>query len=734
MRNPIENLESPKNTDKIEKKDLSEMKDRLALIIKQISGKKDVVVKTELLPGEILELTKIGQDPQNAWFQRDIKDPKTGEVTGSLVRIPEKIFESSEEVAKGKAAHEAGHVAITRFGRFVPDKVLQELGFHHLLLAVEELPTDQVVRDRYAGAGRWIDQSRKDSAVEGEILYKTKNKLGYIPKSSQLNDLFVYGRHYEEITDRFDQGVIDLYKKLKIHLDEIENTLPPEGAPEKDIIEQSKERYRITYKKLWPEVKKLVEEDLERERLRQMLQQAEQGNEGQGDEKESTAKDQESLENQAKEALKSLGEEFQKELKKSLEEFKEAISEAGEEAEEEVPMQKPGDRGSVDTPIPMDKFSEKLIEALQKAYDKLPKNLKKALEERAQKVLKEIEDQFVSDLSPELAKGGETHEEYEERVEGEKREAETKEEQVKSQRMIQKEIQEIERHQAALASSKEIYEKTYQELRELDEQLYRELEEIFIPNIKRTTKLKSSGSKINLPAVFRWESGRKGGAGQIDSKIFESVHLPEKKDYVFTLLNDLSGSMSEGGKSVEDFKAKILFAEVLNRLGVKNEILGFQDQVINFKKFDEELTDDIRKKLSGMLLEVYNKNPNGHNKAEENYDGPCLLEASRGLEAQPGKEKFLIVISDGLPTGPHNFHKDPGEYLTKAVETILKNTNQKLIGLGLGSETEHVNDFYPTSFPNISVEQLSGLLSNLLKDMIINPQKYSYEKPPSYKH
>lgn len=799
-KNP-EIIKRPEKRDKIE---LSEMKDRLTSIIKQVSGKKEVVVDSELSPEDIMASLYLRQDPAKIWFAQELKDPKTGKQI-FRVHIPKRIFEIHEDVAKGSAAHEAGHVAITRTD-FIPDEVAQELGFHHQYLATEELSTDQVVRDRYAGGGRWVDTMRRALATQGKTEHETKEELGYLPKSIQLNNLFVFGQHFKDIFGsipiKYDQRVIDLYEKLRVHLETIENTLPNEGASEEDVVGKAKERYKTNYKKIWPEVKKLVEQDLETEKLRQMLQQAmqeqqqqeqqgeddQEGQESQGQEgaegtpgKPKPDKGEKSMDEQIKDAMKSLGENFQKELEQALKDFAEEQkkreqekreneetqegksdkSEDGKESgqeqqekegagetakpegvepqdegqegdtEEEVPMKKPGDKKPGEQPIPMDKLGEKMMEALQKAYDKLPEELKKALEEKARKVLEELEDKFVKELSPELTKeGGETHEEFQERLEEEEQKLEAKKEKIKAHQQAAEELKEIERRQAAIARTKEVYDKFYAGLREQDEKLYRELEEVFTPNIKKTVKLKSAGSKINLPAVFRWEASRKAGAGQVNSKIFETVHLPEKKDYVFTLLNDLSGSMATSNKSIEDFKAKILLTEVLNRLGVKNEILGFQNRVITFKKFDEELTDDIRKKMSGMLLEVEGINPGGYNQPGDNHDGPCLLEASKGLEAQPGKEKFLIVISDGQPTGPRDrrANKGPDEYLKEAVETILKNTNHKLIALGLGEDTEYVKDFYPTAFPNISAEHLSEIMGDLLKDMIINPEKYSFKK------
>ena len=50
-----------------------------------------------------------------------------------------------------------------------------------------------------------------------------------------------------------------------------------------------------------------------------------------------------------------------------------------------------------------------------------------------------------------------------------------------------------------------------------------------------------------------------------------------------------------------------------------------------------------------MLLEVEGINPGGHNRAGVNYDAPCLLEASKGLEAQPGHGVYPVQVDSAAP-------------------------------------------------------------------------------------
>jgi hypothetical protein len=164
--------------------------------------------------------------------------------------------------------------------------------------------------------------------------------------------------------------------------------------------------------------------------------------------------------------------------------------------------------------------------------------------------------------------------------------------------------------------------------------------------------------------------------------------------------------------------------EVLNRLGLNFELVGFQDELIVFKKFGEKVDDALRRKISGMVGEVSNSNPNGHNNANYNDDGPCLAETAAGLSKQPAQNRFLIVLSDGQPEGRRSNEDD----LTQAVAKIGREGKVNLVALGLGAGTEHVKKFYPVSLPNIQAEQLQEVLPELLKDIIENPGKYRLNK------
>lgn len=104
----------------------------------------------------------------------------------------------------------------------------------------------------------------------------------------------------------------------------------------------------------------------------------------------------------------------------------------------------------------------------------------------------------------------------------------------------------------------------------------------------------------------------------MESRAWEKRELPSEKDYAISLLVDLSGSM-QGEKIEETFRAVVVLAEVLNRLSIQTEILGFNDRIYEYQKFDEDISRQIREEMGGILQEV--SDTSGTGRARWNDDG-----------------------------------------------------------------------------------------------------------------
>lgn len=564
-----------------------QLEKRLASIVRVVSDRMHMHVTTHVDPVIKMRMALQGQDAEQEWYHSTQRDRKTGEIIDEHVHIPAKLLEATENVAKGKAAHEGGHAAITRL-HFIPDDVMQQTGFHAMMMAAEERPTDQVVRNRFRGAGKWVDEARRASIQEEPMGIESR-----IPKFSQLCNLIVYEPHYPKMPAYYDTDVLRTYGEIRTSIERVENMVPPKGTAEEEVVQHAKDRYTELYFDVWPKVQKLVGED----------------------EKKFTPQE-----------------------------------------------------------------------------------------------LKDIEDMIVNALAGKLVESlPETHKEFDDRIAGGAR-----------KREIDEEMEEITKRLAEMEERKGKYEKIYQQVREYDEQLYRRLEDIFTPNVKTKMSLRRSGQRVNLRALYKWDAARKMGSRQVDDRIFESITIPKKRDYSFMILVDLSSSMAFGNRIQETHKAVVALTETLNRLGVPYAIYGFQDELIRFKKVDEELTNEVRDKIGGMEGEVYGSNPGGHNESGYNDDGPCLEEASKDLSDFGGEEQILIVLSDGEPCGRRSTEQD----LHRAVAHISHTTEQRLIAVGLGNRTEFVKNYYPASLPNVTMDKLSDVLGGLMEDVILHPEKY----------
>lgn len=210
-----------------------------------------------------------------------------------------------------------------------------------------------------------------------------------------------------------------------------------------------------------------------------------------------------------------------------------------------------------------------------------------------------------------------------------------------------------------------------------------------------------SGQRVELKAAMRRQ------ARPDTLEIWSRKSLPHKRDARFLLLVDLSGSM-RGERIHGALRGVVLLAEVLERLGIRFAIEGFQDRAVVFKRFDEALVH-ARSRLLEFPLEVAGVRPGGNNQPEHNHDGPALRAAAGRLLGDGGRTPVLIVVSDGEPSGP----EDAAASLRSAVEALGSEVH--LVGLGLGPGTGHVASFYPHHAVDLPVDELPAALASVLE-------------------
>jgi hypothetical protein len=214
-----------------------------------------------------------------------------------------------------------------------------------------------------------------------------------------------------------------------------------------------------------------------------------------------------------------------------------------------------------------------------------------------------------------------------------------------------------------------------------------------------------SGSRLDLRAAMQLEADRAG----ID-RLWQRKTVPHKHDPAFVLLLDLSGSMA-GAPMEQGFRGVVLLSEVLARLGVPFAVHGFQDVLVPLKAFDAPLDGPMRALLGTMPAEVEGRRPGGRNRPEHNHDGPVIARAAELLARRPADHRVLIVVSDGIPSGPG----DGEAALRDAIGEIRAAGAVHLVGVGLGPGTGHVARYYPEHLANVPLTAFPGALGRAIE-------------------
>ena len=719
---------------------------------KLIEIEQRLAVLARIVGGDFGMSAKFGEYGSGSYFDPD---------AGSIVFDPKIIENEQEWLAEFVAGHEGGHRAITRSLEQIGVKhekaleLYEKLGFGYLLNCIEDCADNDWVSNLFEKFRKSSDRNYQESFSRDNAIMSTPEidqiigQLGYVPKfvnyGSEIIRKWATGGYSQQLEEQVDL----MLKKTEQGFESAWQVIPEKYSKEKERVEKARERFQIIFEKVLPEFEKLVEQDIDQEKLRQLADELlknqkqdklESGKEekkgserGAGDlpealKKELDRKRQENMKEQVEEILKQLDE-----LNKSLN--KDGVSGSFDsddssplelprgqrhDLREDLMKQQEGMENGQTNVVPWDDLSDELKEKLKEIFDKLPQNVKDDLEKKAKQTLEKLDDELIKEGRSKLSEDESslTHKEVEDakQVLEDEKEKRAKRQEEDKQREDHKKVVD-QALSAQIETELGEYERIYQEVAPLVDELTKRIQQIFLPQrYPRWEKGYDSGHRLDLGKVMQFEADK----SQFD-KLWERKTIPKKIDYRFSLLVDLSGSMREDGRIEQTFRGVIVLAEVLNRIGIKTEIIGFQDDIIVYKTFDKKLDGEIRERLTMMIREVEDEGE--HNQSGWNSDGYCLQKASQRLQKNKGKDNFLIPFSDGEPV-PDSAH-DGFEYdLGTIIEEIGKKTNQKLIGVGLGEGTEHVADYYPISLPNLDLKKMPELLGALLEDMIKYPNKY----------
>jgi hypothetical protein len=500
----------------------------------------------------------------------------------------------------------------------------------------------------------------------------------------------------KEMEQAQKEGDIQRQEELQKEIEGLEKELDPfNGLPEdikKELQEEINKAVKEAAEKLNKEIEEKQRQAQEAKQKQEQLDREIQDLEEKA--KSASGKEKEELEKQIQEkkAEKLAQEMKQRQAEKDLKDIQDALDniQSGQEM-----------------PYPEDKLSEKTKQELEKLFNKLPRQKREELKDKAQKQLEDLEDKINEDLEGRLNPDKpESHKERREREEKEREAEKEKEAAEKEKKGLEQKLEELRREKMTE------YDKAYEEVADIINPLYVRLKKFFLP--ERHPKWRKgfpTGSRLDLEKAMQAEADPR-----YLEKIWERKTIPHKFDYRFSILVDLSGSML-GEKIEETFKGVVVLAEVLEKLGIQYEILGFSDTSRIFKEWKEKLDIHSREKMAKM------KGWGGEGTETTEATQRAYQELLKNL----GKDNFLITLTDGQPNNAGS--------LKEELEKIAKEKKIKLVGIGLGPHTEFVKYFYKAAFSlnkmKVSEEErrqgqkdFAEAFADLLEDMIKHPEKY----------
>jgi cobalamin biosynthesis protein CobT/predicted SprT family Zn-dependent metalloprotease len=616
------------------------------------------------------------------------------------IRIdPQDLLEKDMDYLRFVISHEGGHRRVSRT-EDIPTETWRQPGFSFMMNAIEDPRTNNFVAEAYP---RFRDQMdiayQEDLDFEGKAKEKAHDQLGYTPRFMQAG--FEYIRQWYGETQGKEFGALseDLPEEVKAVVSQtlesardswLRYPSKHEADESEDLIRKyANVSYEINRDEVWPEFQKLVEQDMQDQEMQEFMKDMQGGDQGEG---------QQGL---PQELADSLTEEEQKELEEAIENAQQG-NQAGQEGS--------GQPKAID----LNSLSEGLKQKIKDYIDSLTEDIKRELAEKARQALQEFEQEVNEEFEGKLSDNPERQAQRGEAVEGTKRdrdsasddeqEGDAKPEQTADQKRFRDLIEK------ALRGDENVYEEYRRDVLPLIDTLEADLREIFVA--RRAQKWQTgfkSGKRIDIKRRMQEKAL---GISPVESRAWQKREIPQEKDYAISLLVDLSGSM-RGQKIRETFRAAIVLAEVLNRLSINTEVLGFNDRLYEYQPFGHDMGREVREHMGGMLQEV------DSSAAAYNDDGWAVQQASERLARQKSVEKFLFVLSDGLPE-ESSAHSGPEFELGKTVDQIMQNTDQKLIGLGIGPGTDYVGRYYPNSVANIGVREMSEKLADIIRELIAN--------------
>lgn len=615
------------------------------------------------------------------------------------VRVdPETLLRDPLDVSKAIYCHEGFHRRITPKDG-VPTSEWQEPGLPFLVNSIEDPRIENFGGEAYPAYRplRAASYRHHYSKAEAAAVDKVGRKPRHIEAGLELIKQWfreAEGKPFE-LSESLDPAVRKFVEAALPNAQDAWFRYPSKAEADWDperISAYFADAYRIIRDKVWPEFKKLYEQD----RQDQVLDEAMRDLQGEGGGSGAGGSPQQSQEPLTEDEVREL-----------LKAAKEGKLEVSKEA-------KGGGR-----PLDLSKLPPELKQEISEFVDGLSQDTKKRLQERGDARLSEASQAASSALEGKEKQSGDSTDSPSKGSTSTTRSTEAAESTSPSDDFAGIDLSALRQHvtippeegksmreqfRELLNQDLGLYENTVREISPTINQLENDLRAIFQ---KRRQSHRESGRRSGPSLnINRFIAERASGKPAVETKAFEAKTRPLEKDYAVLLLVDVSGSMRN--KIHPAFAATVACTEALSRLKVQHAIYGFNDALHPYKLFDEKTDPIALEKIEGDV---------GTDAANYNNDGWALQQVAKKLLVAPERERILIVLSDGRPEPSSKYSGD--EYDLKKTTSAIEATQKiKLIGLGMGQGTEHVDAFYSKARANIPIEDLPHELSTVLREAI----------------
>src|SRR3989338_2162859 len=272
----------------------------------------------------------------------------------NVIRVdPKDLLEKPMDYLRFVISHEGGHRRISRTD-FIPLEEWKQPGFSFMMNSIEDPRDNNFVAESYPKFGEQMGLAyEQDLDFEAKAKEKAEQKLGYKPRFMQAG--FEYIKQWFRETKEQDFELSpDLPEEVKTA---VEATLlsaqdswlryPSRQEADKSeglIRKYAELSYQIHRDQIWPEFKKLVEADMEDQKMEELLKDMQKEKDG-GEEKgekgmpqelkdKLTPEEQQALEEAIKKAIEQAKKEQQEAKEKAEKEKQQAEGEKGEKSEE----------------------------------------------------------------------------------------------------------------------------------------------------------------------------------------------------------------------------------------------------------------------------------------------------------------------------------------------------------------------------------------------------------------